>query len=348
MLSIPPFDSATSPLKRSRSVWGFDRTTILRQGANVNPTLSRRQPVQPAIWIAPAQRAVFEAAGTTAHRLASGSEGWVERLGDDAMISHKNDTALTELAAGLDRWSTDAGWTPMRVFTRFLPLKNDERISPVLFRGDAALPLTTVVTEAGIKYGLDFGTGYSHGLFLDQRANREQVRFLRPKRILNTFAYTCSFSVVAALAGAETVSVDLSKKSVDRGRQNFALNGIAETKHRFIADDALDLMPRLQTQGERFDVIILDPPTFSRGNNGRLWQVEQHFEDLVNAALELSTLKCSILLSTNCTKLDIVALERRSRMCAKIKRRTVDYLRIESLVDFPAGHGASTLWMLMR
>lgn len=272
----------------------------------------------------------------------------MERLGDDAMISHKNEVALAELLVGLDKWSVESGWVPVRVFTRFLPVKNDDRVAPVLSRGDASLPLTTVVTEAGIRYGLDFAAGYSHGLFLDQRVNRAQVRVLRPKRLLNTFAYTCSFSVVAALAGAETLSVDLSKKSLDRGKQNLVLNGIADKGHRFIADDAMDLMPRLQTRGERFDVIILDPPTFSRNDKGRLWQVEQHFEDLVNAALEIAMPKCAILLSTNCTKLDPVALERRSRMCAKIKRRTVDYLRLPGLPDFPVGHGASTLWMLVR
>jgi 23S rRNA (cytosine1962-C5)-methyltransferase len=314
----------------------------------VNPIPSRHLPVSSITWIAPSQRAVFEAAGTTAHRLASGSGGWVERLGDDAMISHKNDAALAELITGLQKWSAESGWTPVRIFTRFLPLKNDERISPILRSGDATLPPTAVVTEAGIRYGLDFAAGYSHGLFLDQRLNRAKLGMLRPKRVLNTFAYTCSFSVVAARAGAETLSVDLSRKSLDRGKQNLALNGITETGHRFIADDALDLLPRLENRGERFDAIILDPPTFSRGNSGRLWQVEQHFEDLVNAALMVAMPKCAILLSTNCTKLDPVALERRSRMCAKIKRRAVDYVRTASLIDFPPGHGASTLWMMVR
>ena len=199
----------------------------------MSSSTARRTPLQPITWMAPEQRALFEAAGTTAHRIASGSGGWLERLGDDAMISHKNDQALKELLDGLENWSAEAGWKPARVFTRFLPLKNDERISPVLHSGDATLPIQTVVTEAGIRYGLDFGTGYSHGLFLDQRGNRAKLRAMRPKRMLNTFAYTCSFSVVAALTGAETLSVDLSRKSLDRGRQNFALNGIDEAKHRF-------------------------------------------------------------------------------------------------------------------
>jgi 23S rRNA (cytosine1962-C5)-methyltransferase len=299
-------------------------------------------------WLATDQRTHFEAFGTTAHRIASGFGGWIERLGDDAMISYKNETALDALKAGLARWSQDGSWQPVRIFTRFLPLKNDERISPALLHGDATLPLQTVVSEAGIFYGLDFGAGYSHGLFLDQRGNRAKLRAIRPKRLLNTFAYTCSFSVVAALAGAETWSVDLSRKSLDRGKRNLKLNDLDEARHRFISDDVLDLLPKLEQRGERFDAIILDPPTFSRGNQGRLWQAEQHFEDLIKAALEVAAPKCTILLSTNCTKLDANLLERQARACAKVKRRTSEYSRTPPLVDFPPGQGASTLWMTVR
>lgn len=299
-------------------------------------------------WIPPAQRLTFESVGTTAHRVASGSGGWIERLGEDAMISHKNDFALRELVSGLEKWCALSGWTPARIFTRFVPLKNNERISPLLHSGNGTLPIQTVVTEAGIRFGLDFGTGYSHGLFLDQRGNRAKLRLMRPKRLLNTFAYTCSFSVVAALAGAETLSVDLSRKSLDRGKQNLCLNGINETLHRFMADDVLELLPKLGHQGERFDVIILDPPTFSRGNHGRLWQVEQHFEDLIKYALEVAAPKCAILLSTNCTRIDTTSLERQARACAKVKRRTTHYLRTPPESDFPEGHGASTVWMMVR
>lgn len=300
------------------------------------------------VWLKPAQRLAFEAAGTTAHRLTTGSGGWVERLGDDAMISYKDDASLEEFAAGLEKWSAESGWQPARVFARFLPIKPDERIAPVLRSGDATLPLTTVVTEAAARYALDFGAGYSHGLFLDQRANRAVVRTLKPKRLLNTFSYTCSFSVVAAMSGAETVSVDLSKKSLDRGRENFAINNLSEEGHRFFADDVLDVLPRLAKRGEKFDAIILDPPTFSRGNKGRRWQVEQHLEGLLNAALELAMPKCAILLSTNCTKLDHAALERIARFSAKLNRRTADCTRSAGLPDFPPNHGASTLWMNLR
>ncbi len=303
---------------------------------------------QPLKWITPAQWQTFAEAGTTAHRIASGSAGWAERLGDDVMLSHKSDTALETLTAGLAAQSQAVGWSPARVFARFLPTQNADRTCPVLISGDAQPSLQTVVTEAGIRYGLDMGAGYSHGLFLDQRLNRAKLLALRPKRLLNTFAYTCSFSVVAALAGAETVSVDLSRKSLDRGRHNLKLNGIDDSKHRFIVDDTLELLPKLTRRGERFDAIILDPPTFSRSPNGRRWQVEDHFADLLNAALDVAMPRCSILLSTNCTKFSPSILEDMARSSIKFKRRAADYLKLGTPEDFPPGHGASTLWMMVR
>lgn len=301
-------------------------------------------------WITPDQFHAFASAGTNAHRLASGPDGWIERLADDVIVSHKDEPARDQLRSELETWTATIGWSPARIFTRHLPLKNADRISPKLHHGDPTLPLTIEVTEAHIRYHLDIAAGYSHGLFLDQRTNRAKLRALSPspKRALNTFAYTCSFSVAAALAGAETTSVDLSRKSLDRGRQNFTLNGLDPTKHRFIADDALDLLPTLYSRGERFDAIILDPPTFSRGNHGRRWQVEQDLEDLLNAALDLAAPRCVVLLSTNCTKIDAPTLERRARQWAKLQRRTADYVRPTPNPDFPTGHGATTLWMHLR
>jgi 23S rRNA (cytosine1962-C5)-methyltransferase len=299
-------------------------------------------------WLKPNQLQAFSSAGTTAHRVCSASDGWVERLGSDALICFKDDAGRDGMVGELDEWSGTAGWTPARIFGKFLPRQNADRVSPVLLRGEPD-PLNTVVEEAGIRYALDFAAGYSHGLFLDQRANRAFVRLIKPQRLLNTFAYTCSFSVVAALAGAATVSVDLSKKSLDRGRENFALNEIdANAGHRFLADDVLDVLPRLARRGEKFDLIILDPPTFSRGNQGRRWQVEQHFEDLLIAALELATPGARILLSTNCMKLDPRTLERMARFCLKTERRGGDFHRENALPDFPVGHGASTLWLTAR
>ena len=304
-----------------------------------------------AHWISGAQHAAFAAAGTNAHRLCSTADAWVERFADDVLVSYQSEAARERALAGLREWSVATGFAPARVFGKYLPRQNEERRAPVLLAGDPTAPLLTVVEENGMRFGLDFAAGYSAGLFIDQRANRAFVRRGGGRRLLNTFAYTCSFSVAAALGGAETVSVDLSKKSLDRGRENFALNALpaaSEGRHRFYADDVLDVLPRLARKGETFDTIILDPPTFSRGNNGRKFQVEQDLKTLLLAALGVAAPRAKILLSTNCARLTRRALETIARFALKGVRRTADFHTEAPLPDIPAESGAQTLWLLLK
>jgi 23S rRNA (cytosine1962-C5)-methyltransferase len=311
----------------------------------IAPT-SPRPPQGP--WLAHSQLAVFAAAATTTHRLCTIAGGWVERFGDDVLISYKDDLSRDHLLAGLRTWGAGAGYAPRRIFGKFLPRQNADRIAPVLLEGDAILPMTTVVQENGMRFCLDFAAGYSAGLFIDQRANRVFLRNGAPRRVLNTFAYTCAFSVAAALAGAETVNVDLSKKSLDRGRENFTLNHLPADGHRFYADDVLDVLPRLARKKEAFDAIILDPPTFSRGNKGRRFQVEQDLEALLVASLEVAAPRAKILLSTNCTRLPRRALESIARFGLKATRRAADFHAESPLPDIPADAAAQTLWLVMK
>ncbi len=252
------------------------------------------------------------------------------------------------MLARLPAWAAEHGLEYRRLFGKWLPRQNADRAAPALISGEAALPMETVVEESAMRFGLDFAAGYSAGLFIDQRANRAVIRHSGVRRLLNTFAYTCSFSVAAALAGAETTSVDLSKKSIDRGRANFTLNGLDPAKHTFIADDVLDVLPRLARRGEKFDAIILDPPTFSRGNKGRKWQVENDFADLLSSALEIAAPKAHILLSTNCTRLNRRALEAIARMCLKTQRLAATFHQEIALPDLPVEFAAQTLWLGLR
>jgi 23S rRNA (cytosine1962-C5)-methyltransferase len=105
--------------------------------------------------------------------------------------------------------------------------------------------------------------------------------------VLNAFAYTCGFSVCAAMAGARATSLDLSKKYLEWGRRNFALNGMDPAAHDFIFGDAFDWMKRLARKGRRFDVVLLDPPTFSRSKEHGVFRAEKDYGKLVGAALPL-------------------------------------------------------------
>jgi 23S rRNA (cytosine1962-C5)-methyltransferase len=144
------------------------------------------------------------------------------------------------------------------------------------------VPEPFVVHENGVRYRIDFAAGYSQGLFLDQRENRRRVRELaRPgTELLNLFAYTCAFSVCAAAGGGHTVSVDLSKPSLDWGRRNFE----ATARPAGHTSSSPARRPTGSSgsgkKGRQFDAIVLDPPTFSRDKKGKVFRVERDFGTL--------------------------------------------------------------------
>ena len=301
-----------------------------------------------AKWIDRPLLEKFGSEGTDAHRLCTINDGWVERFGREVLISFKNTSARDRLILELYFWRTSLGVDVSRVFGRFLPKKNEEREKPQLLFGDGEENLQTIATEAFLKYKIDFAAGYSVGLFIDQRENRKYVRQSKPKRLLNCFAYTCSFSVAAASVGAETVSVDLSKKSLERGRENFALNSLTTANHRFITDDVMAVLPRLERRGEKFDMIILDPPTFSRTKGGAAFHVEKDLEELIAGALEIAGAGARILISTNCESLTETALERMARYGLKLLRRAGSFRHGQRPADFPPGSGAKTIWLTLH
>jgi 23S rRNA (cytosine1962-C5)-methyltransferase len=299
-------------------------------------------------WIDATLLRNFEAEGTDAHRLCTIEDGWVERFGRDVLISFKRVLARERLIEQLRSWATTVRFDFGRIFARFVPRKNEEREAPLLIFGDAGENLQTIATERYLKFGIDFRAGYSVGLFVDQRENRRYVRQIAPKRLLNCFAYTCSFSVSGASVGATTVNVDLSQKSLARGRENFSLNSLPTNDHRFMADDVMEVLPRLAHRGEKFDMIILDPPTFSRSSRGKTFHVEDDFEKLLMRALELTERDSRILLSTNCSTLHEHALEVTARYGLKAARRAGTFHRQPPLSDFPPGAGASSIWLTLR
>src|SRR3954452_21984876 len=299
-------------------------------------------------WIEASVLRDFAAEGTDAHRLCTTDEGWVERFGREILVSYKNPAARDRLIVELYFWQKSVGFEFLRIFARFLPKKNEEREKPRLFFGDKEANLDTIATEHHLKYAINFDAGYSVGFFIDQRENRRYLRQLAPARLLNCFAYTCSFSVAAASVGSQTVNIDLSKKSLERGRENFALNSLPTTDHKFISDDVLAVLPRLARKGEKFDMIVLDPPTFSRSHRGKTFHVENDFEELLGQALPLVARDGCILLSTNCSTLGSKGLEVMARYCLKVARRAGKFHRTPPLPDFPPNAGASTIWLCLR
>ena len=157
-----------------------------------------------------------------------------------------------------------------------------------LLRG-RSVPETVIVEERGLRFEVKPGGGASVGLFLDQRENRKRAAALaKGGKVLNLFAYTCGFSVAAAVGGAKrTVSVDISAGSLEWGRRNFELNGIDLDDHVFIRSDAGEYIKRATRQGLFFDLIIIDAPTFAHARRGgKAFAVKAGLEVLVRAAAD--------------------------------------------------------------
>ena len=124
------------------------------------------------------------------------------------------------------------------------------------------------IQENGVRYLVDVKDGQKTGFFLDQKYNRLAVqRLCRGKRVLDCFTHTGSFALNAGIAGAESVlGVDASELGVEQARENARLNGL-EDRVQFVCADVFDLLPELEKKGESFDVVILDPPAFTKSRS---------------------------------------------------------------------------------
>lgn len=124
------------------------------------------------------------------------------------------------------------------------------------------------IVENGVKYMVDVKDGQKTGFFLDQKYNRAAIRpMCKDAKVLDCFTHTGSFALNAGMAGAKSVlGVDASELGVAQATENAVLNGLSD-RVSFICEDVFELLPRLEKEGELFDVVILDPPAFTKSRN---------------------------------------------------------------------------------
>jgi 23S rRNA (cytosine1962-C5)-methyltransferase len=245
---------------------------------------------------------------TTAFRLCNG-EGdgvagvTVDRYGDFLVAS-----LVGPAAAARDRvLDALARLGPRGIYLKLPPRTarclteagRDDVAPPLPVRGEAA-PDALEVREHGLGFEVRLGDGLSTGLFLDQRANRERVRATASgRRVLNLFAYTGSFSVAAVAGGAAaTTTVDVSRKALDWAARNLALLGRPSEGHRLVRADARDWLTRCARRGERFDLVVLDPPSFATTKRSRFAAAEDYAE-LAGACLRCLEPAGRLLACTN-------------------------------------------------
>lgn len=139
-----------------------------------------------------------------------------------------------------------------------------------LIKGFIGEPFDTKVeiVENDVHYMVDVEDGQKTGFFLDQKYNRKSIwKLCKDARVLDCFTHTGSFGLNAAAAGArEVIGVDASELAVAQATENAALNGFSD-RAKFICEDVFELLPELEQKGERFDVVILDPPAFTKSRN---------------------------------------------------------------------------------
>lgn len=171
-------------------------------------------------------------------------------------------------------------------------------------------PSTTTVQENGLKFSVDLNDGLNSGLFLDMRHNRSRVAsFAKDKKVLNCFAYTCSFGVHCKAAGALSVSnVDVSQKCLQKGRQNYELNALSVGEYEFVRADVGYYLDRAVAKANCFDMIILDPPSFSRHDN-KVFSVKKDLLGLMTLAIKALNPGGQLFVATNCSGISPTHLE---------------------------------------
>ena len=170
---------------------------------------------------------------------------------------------------------------------------------------------TGVVREGSAMFHIDLLDTVNPGLFLDMRHIRlEMGERAAGRRMLNLFSYTCAFSVHGRLGGAEiSTNADISAKILDKGRENYALNGLEPKHGEFFRGNAVEYVHWAQKKGLKFDAIVLDPPSFARFK-GKNFNVREHLMPLVADCATLLNKGGLFMVSSNYSEFNLSAFSR--------------------------------------
>jgi len=182
---------------------------------------------------------------------------------------------LQTLALGIDRWKTAIVRALMSLFqTHKIYERNDVPVRELeglaQRKGFLADPFETDITiqENGLHFGVDLQNGQKTGYFLDQQDNRRAIRHIvQDAEVLGAFCYTGTFEIHAAQYGAKSVlGLDISENAISQAKRNAALNGLLH-KMEFQAANAFDMLKQWSREMKKYDVVMLDPPAFTKSRN---------------------------------------------------------------------------------
>jgi 23S rRNA (cytosine1962-C5)-methyltransferase len=251
---------------------------------------------------------LYGASRPQALRLYAGeSEGLpgvtVDRYGDFVVVQWLSAGALAwrdELLDAVEQAVRPRGIYEQR---RLRPLGGGAPPEPAACARGEQAPLEVVVEDGGCRFGLDVTAPLGVGLFPDMRLGWAAVAArAADRRVLNLFSYTGAFSVHAAKAGArEVVAVDLAAKAHARARRNYELSGLDPAALEAVTGDVVKTIDRFAERGRRFDIVICDPPTFSRGPAGQ-FQAARDLGPLGATCLSVLEPGGLLVFATNSTK----------------------------------------------
>lgn len=208
---------------------------------------------------------------------------WVGEMGGYKLLDSGEKEKLEEInGTKIVRAEPRAWWRPQGGTLG----KNAPKVPPLEFEEIIEIGIGGI--KAKIKYK---NTSKHIGIFPEQFP---QWKFINEKigarggaRVLNLFGYTGMASLVAASAGAGVTHVDASKPSVDWARENQKLSGLEDAPIRWIVDDVIKFLKREIKRGERYDAIIMDPPSYGKGPKGEVWKIEEELPELLSACKEI-------------------------------------------------------------
>ena len=190
------------------------------------------------------------------------------------------------------------------------------------------IPEEWIVSYKSLNFSIK-PMGFKHtGLFPEQASNWDLMMELiskanRPIKVLNLFAYTGGATVACASAGASVCHVDCVKQIVERAKKNAELSNLKDANIRYIVDDCKKFVEREIRRGNKYDAIIMDPPSFGRSGNSTVWKLEEDLFDFVNLCKEILTEKpLFVLINSYTTGIGATVSENILRICLKEKAGT--------------------------
>ncbi|MEJ7729100.1 MAG: class I SAM-dependent methyltransferase, partial [Polyangiaceae bacterium] len=224
--------------------------------------------------------------------------------------------------------------------SRIVDPRREEFAPRAPVRGEAA-PEDMVARELGLAYRVRLGDGLSTGIFLDQRENRRRVRAAASgARVLNLFAYTGAFTAAAVAGGASaTTTVDVSRGALDGARANLDAIGADPALHELVEADALVWLERAAKADARWELVLLDPPSFATTKRTR-FSAESDYRDVAASAMRVCAAGGALLACTNHRGIARARLRRHLHEAARLAGRTVTQMKdLPDPSDYPPEPG---------